>query len=98
MSLIEFLESQGYRRVPLARNGVGHFETAEHSPVELSACIPATSALHHGPQPGKRGPGLEKGGAGGCNSRVDVFEKQAAIIDYGSSSLCLREAHDAGKI
>jgi predicted aspartyl protease len=27
MSLQSFLEADGYRRVPLTRNGVGHFET-----------------------------------------------------------------------
>jgi hypothetical protein len=144
-SLIAFLEAAHFRRVPLRRNGVGHFEAAgtlNHRPVRvLIDTGAATTLVSLGlarelgleVQPlGRRG-----GGAGGANLDifevrgadlrlgavfprtrglfamdlthvnaalaqkgatpvdvilgVDVFDAQAAIIDYGSASLFLRE-------
>jgi hypothetical protein len=146
MSLPAFLESEGYRRVPLTRNGVGHFETggtlagravrvlidtgAGSTVVNLSLAQELGLAL--------TSEGRTGGGAGGTKLEifklddgsltldhavprpkalyamdlshvnaalalkgatpvevilgVDVFERQAAVIDYGSSSLFLKDA------
>ena len=146
MPLPAFLESEGYRRVPLTRNGVGHFETggtlagkpvrvlidtgAGSTVVSLSLARELNLELT---SEGKTG-----GGAGGTHLEifklanatltldhavprlkalyavdfthvnaalalkgaapvevvlgVDVFERQAAVIDYGSSSLFLKDA------
>ena len=149
MALIAFLEAKGYKRIPLGRNGVGHFEAkgtlagrairvlidtgAASTVVSLSLAreigIKATSL-------GRMG-----GGAGGAQLEifqlldaelllegarpqpqslyamdlshvnaalalkgttpvdailgVDVLAKQEAVIDYGSSSLFLRDAEPA---
>jgi hypothetical protein len=146
MSLVAFLEAEGYRRIPLTRNGVGHFETGgtlAGRPVRVLIDTGAGStvvSLALAQELGLKLTALGKqgGGAGGTqldiyeleeNSLrldhatprpkvlyaidlshvnaalamkgatpvevilgVDVFEKQAAVIDYGSSSLCLKDA------
>jgi hypothetical protein len=154
MSLIEFLKSQGYRRVPLVRNGVGHFETggtlagrAVRVLIDTGAASTVAS-LSLAKELGLKLTSLGKrgGGAGGAQLEIfqledtslkldhavprpvalyamdlshvnaalslkgaapvdvilgiDVFEKQVAVIDYGSSSLFLRDADtlDAGEI
>jgi hypothetical protein len=144
-ALVEFLEAAHYRRVPLRRNGVGHFEaegTLNERPVRVlidtgaartvvSLALARELALTLQPLE-RRG-----GGAGGANLAlfdvqgaallvegavpriqtliamdlahvntaltrrgatavdvvlgVDVFDAQAAVIDYGSASLFLRE-------
>jgi len=152
MSLVAFLESQGYRRVPLARNGVGHFETGgtlagravrvlidtgaastvaslslarelglkltslgkrgggaggaeleifqlEDAPLQLDHAVPRPRALYAMDLSHVNAALALKGAAPvDVILGVDVFEKQAAVIDYGSSSLFLRDAPDAGKI
>lgn len=144
--LAAFLEAARYRRVPLRKNGVGHFEadgTLNDRPVRVLIDTGAASTvvslalateLNLEMKPlGRRG-----GGAGGANLEisqivgavlrlgsvvprtraliamdlthvnaalaqkgvtaadvilgVDVFEAQAAVIDYGSASLFLRDA------
>lgn len=154
MSLIEFLKSQGYCRVPLARNGVGHFETGgalagravrvlidtgaastvvslslaqelglkltslgkrgggaggaqleifqlEGTPLKLDHAVPRPKALY-AMDLGHVNAALALKGATPVDVilGVDVFEKQVAVIDYGSSSLFLRdaEAPDVSKI
>lgn len=146
MSLRTFLEAEGYRRVPLTRNGVGHFETGgtlAGRPVRVLIDTGAGStvvslALAHELGLGLISEGHTGGGAGGTKLEtfkledasltldhavprpkalyamdlshvnaalalkqaqpvdvilgVDVFERQAAVIDYGSSSLFLKDA------
>ena len=146
MSLPAFLESEGYRRVPLTRNGVGHFETGgtlAGQPVRVlidtgAGATIVNLALAHELGLKLISEGHTGGGAGGTKLEtfkledvslgldhtapqpkalyamdlshvnaalalkgatpvdvilgVDVFEKQAAVIDYGSSSLFLRDA------
>jgi hypothetical protein len=146
MSLPAFLESEGYRRVPLTRNGVGHFETGgtlAGRPVRVLVDTGASSTVVSFALAQELGLkltslGRKGGGAGGTQIEifqlennslsldhahpkpnalyamdlshvngalalkgaspvdvilgVDVFEKQAAVIDYGSSSLFLKDA------
>jgi hypothetical protein len=146
MFLTQFLEREGYRRVPLGRNGVGHFEAkgglagrsirvlvdtgAASTVISLSLTrelgLEVTSL------------GRQGGGAGGAQLEIfqlhgaeleldgaqvrpnalyamdlshvnaalamkgaapveavlgaDVFVRQKAVIDYGSSSLFLKDA------
>lgn len=144
-SLAAFLEAQSYRRIPLTRNGVGHFEAAGslngraiHVLIDTGA---ANTVVNHALAVGLglvvRAVEGFGGGAGGVNLEifqvegadlwlgdmrpraprfiamdlahvnaalamqaanpvdvilgVDVFDAQAAIIDYGSSSLFLRD-------
>lgn len=149
MSLSSFLQSDGYRQVPLARNAIGHFEAdgklfgrsvrvlidtgAGSTAVSLSLARELGLELT---SEGKTG-----GGAGGSRLEIfklanailtldhavarpkalcavdlshvnaslalkqvqpievilgaDVFERQAAVIDYGSSSLFLKDADPA---
>jgi len=146
MSLLAFLESDGYSRIPLTRNAVGHFETdgkLSGRPVRVlidtgagSTVVSLALARELGLEltsEGKTG-----GGAGGTQLEifklanatltldhavpkpkgllamdlshvnaalalkhappidvilgVDVFERQAAVIDYGTSSLFLKDA------
>src|SRR5215471_16669226 len=144
VSLSQFLESEGYRRVALTRNGAGHFVTggmlggrAVCVLVDTGACatvvgLPLARELGFG----LISEGHTGGGAGGTKLEtfkledaslaldhvvphpkalyamdlihvnaalalkgaqpvdvilgVDVFERQAAVIDYGSSSLFLK--------
>jgi hypothetical protein len=67
MSLPAFLEAEGYRRIPLSRNGVGHIEIG--GIWRSKGTTPVEAILG-----------------------VDVFERHAAVIDYGSSSLSLKAA------
>jgi hypothetical protein len=146
MSLQAFLEAEGYRRVPLSRNGVGHLETGgvlSDRPVRILIDTGAASTVVSLALARELGLkltalGRQGGGAGGAsldifrleeNSLrldhatpkpkalyamdlshvnaalafkgatpvevilgVDVFERQAAVIDYGSSSLFLKDA------
>ena len=146
MSLQSFLEADGYRRVPLTRNGVGHFETGgtlAGSPVRVLIDTGAGSTVvslelaqklglklnlldrkgrgagsgeldiyqleengllldHATPRPealyamdlGHVNVALAMKGAAPVEVilGVDVFDKQAAVIDYGSSSLFLKDA------
>jgi hypothetical protein len=146
MSLQAFLEQKGYRRVPLTRNGVGHFETGgtlAGRPVRVlidtgAGSTVVTLALAQELGLKLTALGRQAGGAGGTrldiyqleeNSLrldhatprpkdlyaidlshvnaslamkgatpievvlgIDVFEKQAAVIDYGSNSLFLKDA------
>jgi len=146
MSLPAFLEAKGYRRIPLDRNGVGHFEakgTLAGRAVRVlidtgaaSTVVSLSLAQELGLQMiplGRRG-----GGAGAAQLEIfqlrdaalrldhamprpvalyamdlshvnqalalkgttpvdvilgaDVFENQAAVIDYGTSSLFLKNA------
>lgn len=146
MSLSAFLAAEGYRQVPLTRNGVGHFETsgtlagnsvrvlidtgAGSTVVSLELAQKLGLKLNLPDRKG-RGAGsgeldiyqLEENGLlldhatprpkalyamdlSHVNAAlavkgatpvevilgVDVFEKQAAVIDYGSSSLFLKDA------
>lgn len=153
MSLSAFLQSDGYRQIPLTRNAVGHFETdgklagrAVRVLIDTGAASTVVSlalarelSLELTPE-GKTG-----GGAGGTQLEIfklanviltldnavprpkglyamdlshvnaalalkqaqpievilggDVFERQAAVIDYGTSSLFLKDAEavDSGK-
>lgn len=146
MSLTQFLEHEGYRRVPLGRNGVGHFEAngtlagrairvlidtgAASTVISLSVArelgLDLTSLGKLGGGAGGtqleifrlRGADLELDGAhpepsalyamdlshvnaalamkGAAPAEavlgVDVFDRQKAVIDYGSSSLFLKDA------
>ena len=145
MSLPAFLEREGYRRIPLSRNGVGHFEAggtlagravrvlidtgAASTVVSLSLAqelgLQMTSLGRQGGGAGAAqleifqlhdadlhldhampGPALYAMDLSHVNKAlalkgttpvdvilgVDVFERQAAIIDYGSSSLFLKNA------
>ena len=146
MSLTTFLEREGYRRVPLVRNGVGHFEArgtlagratrvlvdtgAASTVVSLSLArelgLEVVSIGRHGGGAGGaqleifqvRGAELDLDGAhpkptalyamdlSHVNAAlamkgaapveailgVDVFDRQKAVIDYGSSSLFLKDA------
>ena len=146
MSLQSFLEAHSYRRIPLTRNGVGHFETggtlagrAVRVLVDTGASSTVVS-LDLAQKLGLKLTFLDKkgGGAGGAQLEIyqldenallldhatphpkalyamdfshvnaalalkgatpvevilgiDVFESQAAVIDYGSSSLFLKDA------
>jgi Aspartyl protease len=145
MSLQSFLEADGYRRVPLTRNGVGHFETGgtlAGNPVRVLIDTGAGSTVVSLDLARKLGLKInlldrKGGGAGGAQLDiyqleennllldqatprpnalyavdlshvnaalalkgatpvevilgVDVFERQAAVIDYGSSSLFLKD-------
>jgi aspartyl protease len=145
MSLPSFLASQGYRQVPLSRNGVGHFETggilAGRSVRVLIDTGAASTVVSLGlaQELGLKltALGRKGGGAGGAQLEifqlvdaslsldhavprpvalyamdlshvnaalalkgdkpidvilgVDVFERQEAVIDYGSSSLFLKD-------
>ncbi|HUK25809.1 MAG TPA: aspartyl protease family protein [Terriglobales bacterium] len=146
MSLPAFLQSDGYRQIPLVRNGVGHFETGGTLAGRRVRVLIDTGAgstvvsLSLAREMGLELASLGKlgGGAGGTQLEifqlanatllldyavpkpkilyamdlshvnaalamknatpvdvvlgVDVFERQAAVIDYGSSSLFLRDA------
>jgi hypothetical protein len=146
MSLTAYLESGGYRRIPLTRNAVGHFETngtLAGRPVRVLIDTGAAStvvSLSRAREFGLKITSLGKqgGGAGGAQLEifqlenedfqldhatprpktlfamdlghvnaafalkggtpvdvilgVDVFERQAAVIDYGTSSLFLKDA------
>jgi predicted aspartyl protease len=146
MSLIAFLEREGYRRVPLVRNGVGHFEAtgtlagratrvlvdtgAASTVVSLSLArelgLEVVSLGRHGGGAGGaqleifqvHGAELDLDGAhpkpialyamdlSHVNAAlamkgatpveailgVDVFDRQKAVIDYGSGSLFLKDA------
>ena len=147
MLLSAFLESQGYKRISLTRNGLGHLETtgilAGHA---VRVLIDTGAGATIVALPIAQDLGLELiseghtgGGAGGTNLEtfkvknnvsltldnavprpkaliamdlshvnaalglkgasavdvilgVDVFERQAAVIDYGTSSRFLRDA------
>ncbi len=145
MALADYLARDGYRRVPLARNGLGHFHAAgslDGRPVAVLIDTGAASTLVSLALARELGLALVKlpitgGGAGGTNLEifhapnaqltlgdvvlrpralmamdlahvnqalamkgespveailgVDVFDTQAAVIDYGSSSLFLKE-------
>jgi hypothetical protein len=146
VSLPAFLQTAGYRRIALSRNGVGHFEAAGTlagrsvrvlidtgaASTVVSLALARELGLVLAPL------GRTGGGAGGANLEifrvsgadlrlgdavprtrglyamdlnhvnaalaqkgtspvdailgVDVFDAQAAVIDYGSSSLFLRDA------
>jgi hypothetical protein len=146
MSLQTFLEAEGYRRVPLTRNGVGHFETSGTLAGDAVRVLIDTGAgstvvsLELAQRLGLKMNLLDRkgGGAGSAQMEiykleenglqldhatprpnalyamdlshvnaalamkgatpvdvilgVDVFERQAAVIDYGSSSLFLKDA------
>lgn len=146
MSLPAFLQTAGYRRIPLTRNGVGHFEAAGTLAgrsvrvlIDTGAASTAVSlALARELALALTPLGRTGGGAGGASLEivqvtgadlrlgdavprtkglyamdlshvnaalaqkgtspvdailgVDVFDAQAAVIDYGSSSLFLRDA------
>jgi clan AA aspartic protease (TIGR02281 family) len=145
VALPVFLQTAGYRRIPLTRNGVGHFEAAGTlagravrvlidtgaASTVISLALARELGLALAPL------GRTGGGAGGANLEifqvssadlrlgdavpqtkglyamdlghvnaalaqkgtlpvdailgVDVFDAQAAVIDYGSSSLFLRD-------
>jgi len=145
MSLTAFLEAAGYQRIPLIRNGIGHFEAsgtlAGHAVRVLvdtgaGSTVVSLSLAHelglHPTSLGKMG-----GGAGGVGLEifqlndvelkldnatpkpkalyamdlshvnaalalkgatpveaivgVDVFDRHSAVIDYGTSSLFLKD-------
>ena len=144
-SLAAFLENDGFRRVPLARTGVGHFEasgTLNGTPVRVlidTGAARTVVAVDCARKLGLEVQPLAHCGAGAGSARlevfrvqgadlrlgkvvpqlegllamdlthvnealarkgtdpvevilgVDVFEAQAAVIDYGSASLFLRE-------
>jgi len=146
MSLSAFLQSNGYRQIPLTRNAVGHFETGgtlSGRPVRVLVDTGAAStvvSLALAKQMGLSFTALGRtgGGAGSAELEIfqlegaslmldhatprpkalyvmdlshvnealankqaspvdvilgaDVFEKQAAVIDYGTSSLFLKDA------
>jgi Aspartyl protease len=146
MALPEFMAAAGYRRIPLGRNGVGHFEAAGTlagravrvliDTGAASTVVSLSLARELGLNPvsmGRMGAGA--GGAqleiyqlpdadlrlNGITPRpkalyamdlshvnaalalkgttpvdvilgVDVFDRQSAVIDYGTSSLFLKDA------
>jgi predicted aspartyl protease len=146
MSLHAFLQQEGYRRVPLGRNGVGHFEangTLAGRAIRVLVDTGAASTVVNLSLARELGLevvsiGRRGGGAGGAQLEifqlhgakleldgahprpsalyamdlshvnaalamkraapveavlgVDVFERQEAVIDYGSSSLFLKDA------
>ena len=146
MSLAAFLESAGFRRVPLSRTGVGHFEAEgalNDHPVRVlidTGAASTVASLSRVNEFGLEVKPLARCGAGagranlqvfkvdGAELRlgvvvpkvaallamdlahvnaalaekgvpsvdvilgVDVFDAHAAVIDYGSASLFLREA------
>jgi hypothetical protein len=117
MSLPAFLEADGYRRVSLKRNAVGHFEAAGtlagHSVrvlVDTGAASTVVS-LSLAQQMGWKLTPLGRNALVAMDLShvnaalalkgttpvdvilgVDVFDRQSAVIDYGSSSLFLKEA------
>ena len=146
VSLSQFLECEGYRQVPLTRNGAGHFVTGGSlagRPILVLIDTGANATIVSLPLARDLGlslisEGHTGGGAGGTKLEtfkleaasltldhvvphpkalyamdlnhvnaalalkgappvdvilgVDVFERQAAVIDYGSSSLFLKDA------
>jgi hypothetical protein len=146
MSLSAFLQSNGYRQIPLTRNAVGHFETGGElsgRPVRVlvdtgagSTVVSLSLAIELGLE--LISEGRTGGGAGGTRLEIfkvanatlildhaapkpkalyamdlshvnaalalkhaspvdvilgaDVFEKQSAVIDYGTGSLFLKDA------
>ena len=146
MTLAVFLEAEGYQRIPLSRNGVGHFEAAgtlAGRPIRVLIDTGAAStvvSLSLARELGLNVTPLGRmgGGAGGAQLEVfqldgvelklqgasprpkslyamdlnhvnaalaskgatpvqailgiDVFDRQAAVIDYATSSLFLRDA------
>jgi len=145
MSLTSFLEAEGYRRIPLSRNGVGHFEAAGTLAGRAIRVLIDTGAastvvsLSLARELGLTVASLGRmgGGAGGAQLEVfqlagaeiklegatprptalyamdlshvnaalaskgatpveailgvDVFDRQAAVIDYATSSLFLKD-------
>jgi hypothetical protein len=109
MSLPEFLESGGYRRVQLTRNGVGHFEAAGTlagrsvrvlidtgaASTVVSLALAQELGLRYtslGRMGGLSSPRRRAEAGRGDATAQGVFERQSAVIDYGSSSLFLRDA------
>jgi hypothetical protein len=146
VSLQSFLEASGYRRIPLTRNGVGHFETSGTLAGTSVRVLIDTGAgstvvsLELAQKLGLKLTLLDRKGRGAGSGEldiyqleenilrlddatprpstlyamdlshvnaalamkgvtpvevilgVDVFESQAAVIDYGSRSLFLKEA------
>jgi Aspartyl protease len=146
MALPEFMAAAGYRRIPLGRNGVGHFEAAGTlagravrvliDTGAASTVVSLSLARELGLNPVSMG--RMGGGAGGAQLEiyqlpdadlrlngitprpkalyamdlshvnaalalkgttpvdvilgVDVFDRQSAVIDYGTSSLFLKDA------
>jgi hypothetical protein len=144
-NLESFLEQQGFKKIKLAKNGVGHFQTVGDlggHPLSVLVDTGAGATVVSLALVEKLGLELEKisaagGGAGGVSLEVfsvqdatlklgkltprvrqlmamdfehinhglackgcepvdailgvDVFEAQSAVIDYGSSSLFLKE-------
>jgi aspartyl protease family protein len=145
VNLDEFLSENGFRRIDLAKNGIGHFQTVgdlDGHPVSVLVDTGAAATVVSLGLARELGLELEKlpntgGGAGGVSLEifqvrdatlklgdltprvrqliamdfdhinqglackgcdpvdailgVDVFETQSAVIDYGSSSLFLKE-------
>ena len=148
MSVSSFLGAAGFRRVPLSRTGVGHFETAgtlKGEPVRVLIDTGAGRTIVDLSRARQLGLDIRPvsrcgAGAGGSNLQVfevrgaelrlgdvvphtdallamdlthvnsalaqkgaapvdvvlgaDVFDAQAAVIDYGSASLFLRDRSD----
>jgi Aspartyl protease len=146
MSLPAFLEAEGYGRIPLSRDGVGHFESggtlsgravrvridtgaastvvslsvaqelglqitalgrkgggAGAAPLEIFQLQDAALRLDHAmPRPAalyamdlthvNQALALKGTTPVDVILGVDVFENQAAVIDYGTNSLCLKDA------
>jgi hypothetical protein len=99
LSLPSLSEAARYRRVPLSRTGVGHFEAAGtlggHA-VRVTTDTGGAATVAHltrAKELGLEVGPLDRCGAGraGVVLGVDAFEAQAAVIDYGSASLFLQE-------
>ena len=100
-SLVAFLEAAHYLQVPLRRNGVGHFEAAgtlNPRPVRvladlrLGSVIPRTRGLFAVDLSHVNAALAQKGATPvDVILWVDVFDAQAAVIDYGTASLFLRD-------
>ena len=112
MSLEKFLETARFRRVPLSRTGVGHFEIEGSlnrcgtgaggtnlrvfrvcgAELQLGDATPKFDALL-AMDLAHVNAALPQKGVAPVNMifGIDVFDEHAAIIDYGSASLFLRD-------
>src|SRR4029434_6095303 len=91
MSVAEFFQSIGYRRIPLQRNGTGHFQAAGNfagRPVTVLVDTGADSTLVSLDLARELGLPLEPlrgagGGAGGVN--LDIFKVSGAELWVGDT-------------
>ena len=87
MSLSSFLEREGYRRVPLARNGVGHFEASGTLAGRIIRVLVDTGAartvvsLSLAREMGLEVVSLGRHGGGAGGTQLEIFQLQGAELD-----------------